>query len=63
MIDETVHLVLYASQPNLLIECDESVTSPSWKQERKIESVFTTIEGRYYTFDRDKVTCEKCKNR
>lgn len=64
-----VHMVDYASQPDLQIRCDQSWTTPAWdgfkpggvKKWGLPEGVYKTDDGRNYTFEEDKITCPKCK--
>jgi len=62
-----IHNVSYASQPDLLIDCDQTWTTPAWGacdwSEPNVtvpNGVFKTLDKRYYTFDDHKVTCEAC---
>lgn len=60
-MSEMIHLVTYASQPDLLIECSQQWTTPVWG--RRSEGVYEAASGQLYTFDRDRVTCSMCKLR
>lgn len=59
---EQVHLVEYASQPDLLILCDQTWTTPAWGDPMtSAPSVYRADDGRLYAFDRALVTCDRCK--
>lgn len=65
-ITPVVHMVDYASQPDIQFRCDETWDTPCWKQlgERdtaKLNGVYKADGGRYYTFEEDKITCPKCR--
>lgn len=60
-----IHLVSYASQPDLQIDCDQSWTTPAGSEfaktdEERKPGIFLTSDGRRYTFNETKVTCEAC---
>lgn len=55
-----VHMVDYASQPDLLIRCDRSWTTPDLKGPALPRYVYKAMNGRYYTFDDKYVTCKLC---
>lgn len=57
-----VHVCLWSGQPDLLIACDHSWTTPKWGDATTgIEDVFWTDDGRLYTFDEENLTnCAKC---
>ena len=61
-MEEKVHAVKYASQPDIQILCDDSWSTPGWGTldtgaETKI---YKLDDGRHYTFDEQKVTCKAC---
>jgi hypothetical protein len=66
-----VHLVGYASQPDIQYVCDETWDQPAWtspENEALIEELVGTEvhvgdKGRLYTFDKHLVTCEACKGK
>lgn len=56
-----IHICLWSSQPDILIACDHSWTTPKWGDSSTgIEDVYFTDDGRMYTFDDPKTTCTKC---
>jgi hypothetical protein len=67
--DQTVHLCTYASQPDIQIVCDLSLTTPASDEEEASadqnsapigEAVHRSDDGRFYTFNREKATCLAC---
>jgi hypothetical protein len=61
-----VHLCSYASQPAIQIFCDQSWTTPAWDSPDDLnlpENVYASDDNRYYTFNRDCVTCKSCLNK
>lgn len=63
---EAVHRCDWASQPDLHIACGKPWAVPAWKTattdpHTPTEGVYRTDDGRLYTFDAHKVTCETCK--
>lgn len=63
---ETVHLCDWSGQPDLHIACGEPWAVPAWETEStssrtSTEGVYRTDDGRLYTFERAKATCETCK--
>ena len=62
-LSDKIHISKESSQPHIHIECDDSWTTPSFNKGVGIFSgIYKTQDGRLYTFEDDKVTCEKCKN-
>jgi hypothetical protein len=59
--DKPVHMVDYASQPNLRIRCDQSWTTPDLKSPAYPSGIYKTMDGRFYTFDDQKITCQLCR--
>ena len=57
-----VHACLWSQQPDILIACDHSWTTPKWGDAKtSIDDVFWTDDGRLYTFDEEKLTtCAAC---
>ena len=58
-----VHYCSYASQPDIQISCDKSWTTPAWGPKNgktTTPGVYLADDGRYYTFEKEKVTCLKC---
>lgn len=60
-----VHMVDYASQPNIQFRCDETWDTPSWdefnRDPKEFVGVYKAHGGRFYTFEEDKITCPVCK--
>ena len=57
-----IHMVDYASQPDIRFRCDKTWDTPSWDQLGKESGeVFQAKGGRFYTFTESKITCEKCR--
>lgn len=56
-----VHVCLWSSQPDILIACDHSWTTPKWADaSTKTEEVYWTADARLYTFDENRTTCDAC---
>jgi hypothetical protein len=62
MLNKPIHICLWSSQPDILIECDKSWTTPSWAKHQDIlpENIYYSSDDRLYSFDEELVTCEKC---
>lgn len=62
MATSKIHLVEYASQPDIQYKCDGVWDTPKWNSPTVMpnDGVFIGEMLRYYTFDKDKVTCEEC---
>jgi hypothetical protein len=59
--DPAVHVCLWSSQPDILIACDHSWTTPKWDDAGTAEpDVFLTDDGRRCTFDESLTTCVAC---
>lgn len=61
-----VHLCLWASQPDIKIECDGSWTTPAWKTSVNKElvldeGVYESADRSFYTFETEKATCPPCR--
>jgi len=65
---EPVHVSLWSAQPDILIACDHSWTTPAWGQRTADESalfargVYKADDGRFYTFDEAETTCSTCRS-
>lgn len=58
---QPVHHCLWSSQPDLLIACDHSWTTPKWGNAQiGVEGVYSTDDGRLYSFDESLTTCTEC---
>lgn len=55
-----VHLVNYASQPDLQIWCDSSWTTPAYGKRHSAHGPYEAHDGRWYAFEWLKVTCPAC---
>ncbi len=59
-----IHHCGWAGQPDIRIDCDLSWTTPAWVQELEDgiyqPGVYWSDDDRLYTFEIEKVTCEKC---
>lgn len=59
-----VHLIAYASQPDIQFRCDGSWSTPRWGDaSTETEGVYLDDDGRLYTFDEALVTCPQCPPR
>lgn len=58
--NKPVHMVDYASQPNLRIRCDLSWTTPDLKSPSYPDGIYQAADGRLYTFDESKISCGLC---
>lgn len=58
--DTRVHMVDYASQPNIQYRCDSTWSTPDWVQGEQPPGVFLADDGRLYTFTEEKITCGTC---
>ena len=61
-----IHLVDFATQPDIRFACDRTWSEPSWdtKKQRELPSgIYLAENGRTYAFDAEKVTCKWCKRR
>lgn len=58
----TIHLVEYASQPDIQIKCTGDWDTPKWGTMMKLpDGVHLSEKLEFYTFDKSNVTCDKCK--
>lgn len=58
---DVIHVCLWSSQPDILIACDHSWTTPKWGDAKTgTDDVFWTDDGRRYTFDENLTNCAKC---
>ena len=55
-----VHMVDYASQPDLKFRCDGSWSTPDLKSMVLPPGIYKAIDGRLYTFDEAKISCGVC---
>jgi hypothetical protein len=55
-----VHLVNWASQPDLQLWCSGEMTTPKWGKKAEGSGVFLAQNDQIYTFDKRKVTCRAC---
>lgn len=63
MTDEPIHYSDYASQPDVRIYCDGSWTTPAWApadDKTEMPAVYRADTMALYTFERPRVTCERC---
>lgn len=59
----TVHLCDWSGQPDIHIACSETWTMPRWfGANTDLKDVYRSEDDRLYAFDREKVTCKKCKD-
>lgn len=56
----SIHLVTYASQPDVQIVCTQVWTQPAWKDTTVSPGVFRADNGAVYTFTRSLATCPEC---
>lgn len=60
-MEQLVHAVSYASQPDIQIRCTKVATTPKWGGAKTEQSsVYLAENGDRYTFDEDLVTCLQC---
>jgi len=65
-MNDIVHLIEYASQPDIQFVCDKEWSTPSWPSDawRKgivlPEGIYLADNKRRYTFEKSKTTCECC---
>lgn len=59
-----IHIIGYASQPDIQFICDEAWDTPKWGSDDDVytdtSGVYVSDTDRLYTFDRTKVTCPAC---
>lgn len=61
-IEQDVHLCLWSSQPDILIACDHSWTTPKWGPKQPLpDNIYYADDGRMYTFDEELTTCKACQ--
>ena len=60
-MNDEVHLVMWASQPDIQKACDDSFSTPEWNQPKDLpEGVHLASAGWKYTFDLGRTTCPAC---
>jgi hypothetical protein len=60
-MSEAIHMVDYASQPDIQFRCDESWSTPKWGHPPPIsEGVYLADNDRVYTFEDARCTCQAC---
>jgi hypothetical protein len=58
-----IHLVLFASQPDIQFACDSSWSVPAWNKKEKPtlpNGCYWADDGRAYTFEKESTTCAEC---
>lgn len=58
-----IHLVLYASQPDIQRACDSQWSTPAWKTEGKPPlpaQCYWSDDDWAYTFEKSLTTCPEC---
>lgn len=56
-----IHLSDYGASGAIRIKCDQSWGRAAWFQTPGLpDGVYELEDGRLYTFDDDKITCQKC---
>jgi hypothetical protein len=65
---QSVHLIAYASRPDIQYACDEKWDEPAWRNAHNAaaldalgENIFLGDMGRLYTFEPALVTCPACR--
>lgn len=58
-----IHLVDWASQPDIRIKCSQAMTTPAWTNTLVEPDVYRADNGDVYTFTPSKVTCPACASK
>jgi hypothetical protein len=62
-MNKIIHYSDYTLEPSDIIACDQSLVIPvKFFPETGIIDVYLSNNDRLYTFNDERITCEKCKN-
>lgn len=58
-----VHYSDWSEAPGVRIACTQKAVTPAWDRPALTETpeVYVSIGGLHYSYDRTKITCDKCR--